>query len=180
MSNDTTPDSDIEINADTATDATEEAEPMRILRITEFPSLSGRSQLIGHISMNEQNAIFLRIWKNSGCGLFLPTWQSLAVLSKLLSVPGEFSSSALQPAWEGTSRNGAGFTTAHLLDEGLIERSLTKRGAYRTADPGPFMRRIDALLAAGVNLDPDDEPSGELTIAAQEVPKRGRPKKQAT
>jgi hypothetical protein len=180
MKNDQHPDESVDINADMDTDTTEEAVPMRILLIREFPSLSGRSSLIGHVAVNEQNAIFLRIWKNSGAGMFLPTFQGLAGLSKLLSVPGEFSSSALQPAWEGSSKNGAGFTAAHLLNLGLIERSLTKRGAYRTADPGPFLASINALIESNVDLDPDDEPSDEQAIAATEAPKRGRPKKQST
>ena len=179
MTNENTLANSAEINTDTDTDATEEAVPMRILRITEFPSLSGRSMLIGHVAVNEQNAIFLRIWKNSGAGMFLPTFQGLAGLSKLLSVPGEFSSVALQPAWEGSSNNGAGFTAAHLLSLGLIERSLTKRGAYLTADPGPFLARIHALIESNVDLDPDDEPSSEQAIAPTATTKRGRPKKQS-
>ena len=179
MKNENTPASGAEANADTDTESTEEAVPMRILLITEFPSLSGRSSLIGHLAANEQNAIFLRIWKNSGAGMFSPEWKSLAEISKLLSVPEDFSSSALAQAWDGRSKNGAGFSAAHLLDLGFIERSLTKRGAYRTADPGPVLARINELISAGTSLDPDDEPSDEQAIAPAATTKRGRPKKQS-
>ncbi len=72
-----------------------------------------------------------------------------------------------------------GFTLALLQGEGLIEKSLDARGTYKTANPAPFLARVNALIASGVDLEEDAEPSDALPMAAAEVPKRGRSKKQA-
>lgn len=170
--------SDAEINTDTDIQATES--PMRILRIAMCPSLSGRSELTYHVGCDEHNAIQFRLYGNSGGGMFSDTWFSMKDVSEHLSVPDGFTSQSLQPLWESTSKNNSGFTLALLMGEGLIERSATKPGTYTTANPAPFLQRINALIASGVDLEPDDEPSEEPPIAATEAPKRGRTKKQST
>lgn len=153
--------------------------PMRILRVGTCPSLSGRSELTYHVGCNEAGAIHFRLWGNTAAGMFSNTWFSMVEVSKLLSVPDGITSTALQPLWESTSRNNAGFTLALLQGEGLIEKSAGKPGTYTTADPASFLQRINALIASGVSLQEDDEPSDAVTIAATEVPKRGRPKKKS-
>lgn len=150
--------------------------PMRILRVGTCPSLSGRSELTYHVAVNEAGAIHFRLWGNTAAGMFSNTWFSMVEVSKLLSVPDGITSTALQPLWESTSRNNAGFTLALLQGEGLIERSLDTRGTYKTANPAPFLERINALITSGVELREDDAPvesSGVEPIVA----KRGRPKK---
>lgn len=167
-----------------ATDTAEDTEiPMRILRIATCPSLSGRSELTYHVGCNrETNAISFRLWENSSSGMFSNTWFSLKDVSELLGATDGITSSALQPIWESTSRNNPGFTLALLQGEGLVEKSLTAPGTYTTANPAPFLQRINALIASGVDLSEDDapeKPSEALPIATMEGPKRGRPKKQS-
>ena len=162
---------------DTAIEATDI--PMRILRVATCPSLSGRSILRYHVGCNEDGAIHFRLWGNTAAGMFSNTWFSMVEVSKSLSMPDGITSTALQPLWEATSRNNAGFTLALLQGEGLIEKSMDARGTYKTANPAPFLARVNALIASGVDLEEDAEPSDALPIAAAEAPKRGRSKKQA-
>ena len=162
---------------DTSTEATDI--PMRILRVATCPSLSGRSELTYHVGCTESGAIHFRLWGNTAAGMFSNSWFPMVEVSKLLSVPDGITSTALQPLWESTSRNNAGFTLALLQGEGLIEKSLDSRGTYKTANPAPFLERIQRLIASGVELGEDDEPSDALPIAAVATTKRGRHKKQA-
>lgn len=162
------------------TDDTEAADiPMRILRIATCPSLSGRSELTYHVACTEAGAIYFRLWGNTAAGMFSNTWFSMVEVSKMLSVPEGITSSALQPLWESTSRNNAGFTLALLQGEKLIERSPDNQRTYRTANPAPFLERINALIASGVELHEDDAPSDAVPMSAAATPKRGRSKKQA-
>ncbi|MBK6593287.1 MAG: hypothetical protein IPG23_11370 [Burkholderiales bacterium] len=179
--NDTTPDSNIEIDANTAAGDTEAAEQYRIVRIGTCPSLSGRSELTYHVGCDkETNAIHFRLWRNTGAGMFSSTWFSLKDVSELLCMPDGISSTVLQAMWTSTSKNNAGFTLAVLQGVGLIEKSLTKPNSYCTVDPAQFLARINTLIASDIDLSEDDEPSDELAIAAAAATKRGRPKKQAT
>jgi hypothetical protein len=158
------------------TDSTEEAEPMRILRIATCKSLSQRSDLTYHVGCNDAGAISFRLWKNSGAGMHSQSWVKMTDVSEALSTPEGFTSSAMMPLFESTSRNNAGFTLALILAEGLAERSLDQRGTYCTANPAPFIARVQRLIANGVNLDPDDAPEESPSDIAPVVPKRGRPK----
>ena len=174
----------LETNTDTATDTAEGTEiHMRILRIATCPSLSGRSELTYHVGCNREiNAISFRLWANSSSGMFSDTWFSLKDVSELLGATEGVSSAVLKPLWESTSRNNPGFCLGILQGEGLVEKSLVTPGTYTTANPAPFLQRINALIASGVDLSEDDapeEPSDALPIATTEGPKRGRPKKQS-
>jgi hypothetical protein len=169
-----------ETNTATAAETIEEAEPMRILKIATCPSLSGRSELTYHVGCNDAGAIHFRLWVNTAAGMFSDTWFSMKDVSELLSMPDGLTSTALKPLWQSTSRNNPGFTLAVLKGEGLIDKSPIKPGTYTTANPALFLQRISALIASGVNLDPDDEPSDAVTNAAAAAPKRGKSKKQST
>lgn len=152
-------------------------EPMRILRIATCPSLSGRSELTYHVGCNESGAIHFRLWGNTAAGMFSNTWFSMADVSKLLSAQDGITSTALQPLWELTSRNNPGFTLALLQGEGLIEKSVLNPRTYRTVDPAPFLQRINALVASGVDLKEEGIPDEVLSVPAPIASKRGRPKK---
>jgi hypothetical protein len=165
-----------EVNTDMDTGTIEDAEPMRILRSSTVSSLSGRSELTYHVGCDDHNAIHFRLWGNTGAGMFSNTWFSMKDVSEHLSVPDGFTSGALQPLWDSTSKNNAGFTLAILMGEGLIERSVSKPGTYTTANPAPFLARVNTLIAAGVDLDPADELDSSQPDIAPVVPKRGRPK----
>lgn len=162
------------------TDSTEVTDiPMRILRVATCPSLSGRSILRYHVGCNDTGAIHFRLWGNTAAGMFSNMWVSMVDLSGVLSSLDTFTSSALAGTFEQLSRNNPGFCMAVLQNELLIEKSATKPGTYTTANPAPFLERINALIASGVELSEDDEPSDALPIAAVATTKRAKSKKQS-
>jgi hypothetical protein len=180
MTNENTLATSPEINADMDTDTTEEAVPMRILRITEFESLSKRSQLIAQIGCHrETNAIGLRLWANTAAGMFSKDWVSMADVSSALSGATKITSASLQGLYAGTSRNNAGFMLALLKAESIV--ATTADRGYECLDPTPFLERTQRLIKSGVDLSEDDDPqaSDERTIAATATTKRGRSKKQS-
>ena len=172
MTNDTT---EI-IVTDNATEA-DSPEPMRILKIATCPSLSERSELTYHVGCNESGAIYFRLWANTGAGMFNNIWFPMAEVSELLVVTDGITSTTLQPLWESTSRNNAGFTLAILKSEGLIVKSLATPRTYCTVDPAPFLKHINALIASGVDLPESGMPEGEPLVIEPIAAKRGRPKK---
>ena len=177
MINDTT---EMAVTADVDTADTADAdtpEPMHILRIATCPSLSGRSELTYHVGCNESGAIHFRLWANTGAGMFNNIWFSMVEVSELLSVIDGITSTTLQPLWEFTSRNNAGFTLAILKGEGLIVKSLATPRTYCTVNPAPFLEHINTLIASGVDL-PEGGIAEAEPSATEPIPtKRGRPKK---
>ncbi len=175
MTNDSTIHTDITDPID-STEA-DPPEPMRILRIATCPSLSGRSELTYHVGCNESGAIHFRLWCNTGAGMFNNIWFSMVDVSELLSTPDGITSTALQPLWESTSRNNAGFTLAILQGEGLVAKSLTTQRTYCKVNPAPFLERINALITSGVDLPEDAIPQELPSPVTPIATKRGRPKK---
>ena len=157
------------------TDTTEVADPMRILQVATCPSLSGRSDLTYHIGCDEDSAIHFRIWANTAAGMFSNMWVAMADLNELLAGADKVTSGTLQPFFASTSKNNAGFMLAVLKGEGLIDRSQVHERAYQCTDSKPFLDRINALIAAGVDL-PEDSPAVQTPSVAT-VAKRVKPKK---
>ena len=166
-----------EHNTDPNAETTAENATLRIVRVASCPSLSGRSQLTYHIGCDRANAIYFRLWANSGKGMFSKMWVSMADISKQLATvtpTDAITSSALLPLCAGTSVNGAGFYLGIILAEGLLTRTKDNQRNYQCADPKPFMARINALVASDVSLQDDDAPMD----TKPDVPvKRGKAKK---
>ena len=158
-------------------ETTEAPDPMRILQVATCPSLSGRSELTYHIGCDEDSEIQFRIWANTAAGMFSDMWVSLADLNEMLIGADKVTSGTLQPLFASTSKNNAGFMLAVLKGEGLIDRSQLHERAYQCMDTKPFLDRINALIAAGVDL-PEDAPAVQTPSASVPIaPKRVKQKK---
>ena len=170
------------------TDTPESTEiPMRVLKRAATSSLSNRSTLGYAIGCDDNSEIFLSLRFNSAAGMFSKTWIPFADIAKLLSQTERITSSTLLPLYANSSRNNAGFMLAVLLGEGLVcafERH------YQRQDFKPFLKHINSLIAASVDLgDADGEPETTeadapvetSVVEVAEVPagKRGRPSKKA-
>ena len=162
-----------------AAQTTEAPDPMRILQVATCPSLSGRSELTYHIGCDEDSEIQFRIWANTAAGMFSNMWVAMAELNELLAGADKVTSGTLQPLFASTSKNNAGFMLAVLKGEGLIDRSQLHERAYQCMDSTPFLDRINALIAAGVDL-PEDAQAGQtpsVAVAIAVAPKRVKSKK---
>lgn len=120
---------------------------MRILKIEQCKSLSGGSLLTYHIGSNDEGDIYVRLYENSGGGLFSKQWIPLVAIEGLLE--GNIASRTLRPLYEGKSINSPGFVLAVLLHEALVQAGVK---GYLKNDSRPFWEAIGQLLASGVDL----------------------------
>lgn len=136
-----------------------EVPEINIAKIVTCESLSGLSTLEYHVGYEAGSTdhIHFRIWKNSGGGKFNTAWISLqSVEAALADIPADrtFNASALAPIALGMSVNTFSFIAAALLAEGLIARSETAARCYRRNSAEDWWREMQALIAAGVSLEP--------------------------
>ena len=121
---------------------------MRILKLGTCPSLSGASNLAYHVGYDTE--IHLRIWGNSGGGLFGREWVSLASLQASLVAPVTAGTLKRAGVCKGKSANTPGFLLAVLKAEGLVEPLET--GGHTKADPSGFLTEIGKLIDAGTEI----------------------------
>jgi hypothetical protein len=152
------------------------AVPMRILKIGESSSLSGRSQLTYHIGCNAEGDIHVKVVANSGRGQFNADAIPLATIEKLLTAhPADkpMTSRVMQPVFRSKSANSPAFLFACLLAEGLVKAGAEKDSGYLLGEFDSLKQGMAALIAAGT----------DLTVAADtpsEAPKTKRPAKATT
>ncbi len=131
------------------------AVPMRILKIGESSSLSGRSQLTYHIGCNAEGDIHVKVVANSGRGQFNADAIPLATIEKLLTAhPADkpMTSRVMQPVFRSKSSNSPAFLFACLLAEGLVKAGAEKDSVYHMGNLAPFKDEATALIAAGTDL----------------------------
>jgi len=129
-------------------------EVMRILRIGECQSLSGRSTLTYSIGCRKDKEVFLCLVGNTGKGIFNKDWIPLVLLDPLLaSEEKPITSGLLRELFQGKSSNSAGFILAVLINEGLLKVSKDSLRCYERIDPTEFKKNIQAAMEKEVSLD---------------------------
>ena len=151
-------------------------DPMRVLMVATTTSLSKRSTLGYAIGCDDSNAIFLSLRSNSAAGMFSKNWVAFLDIAEALVHADKITSSTLLPLYEYTSRNNAGFMLAALLGEGLV--SPFERH-YIRQDFKPFLKHINSLIAAGVDLGDADlaleTSDAAVEMAEVDVPEAAEP-----
>jgi hypothetical protein len=136
---------------------------MKVIKIGECPSLSGRSSLTYHIGCRSDllekygaefnEAISFRIHANSGSGLFSGQWVPVSALKIVFNKERSkdaVTSSSLNSVFAGTSVNTAGFILAVLKAEGLVVHMEDKRRYYQCASTDQFFAAMK-ILADTIN-----------------------------
>ena len=120
---------------------------IRVLKHSVCQSISGRSNLVYEIGIDEKKDLHLRIVKNSGRGMFNKDWISLQTIQAVLDKPkgGPITSNVLLPLRRGVSVNTTGFLWAALVHVGMVAPSNTKRG-YDRVEPARFNQEVQALI----------------------------------
>ncbi len=93
---------------------------VQVIREGQCPSVSGRSTLtyhLGHIGGREH---FIRIYDNSGRGMFARDWIDSGQIEGVIAGEGPITSSAFRELYAGRSINTGGFLMAVLLDLGVL------------------------------------------------------------
>ena len=164
---------DVTLVADIQTETSSEPvlPALRILKIANCGSLSGRSTLTYHIGVIETNSeIQLRLFHNTAKGYFCKDWVSMALIDLLLSEANIFSSGDVQRLFfQGKSVNSGGFVLAALRHEGLIRTSEGSLRSYERLDPSAWHEEIAALIEAGVSLSEHQVP--EVPVVAKSTKK---------
>jgi hypothetical protein len=141
----------------TAATPPSEPSPFRILKIGNCPSLSGQSTLTYHVGHVEGSTEFLlRLFGNTGGGQFNRDWVPLAALrNSLAEWPEErpITTALLRPLFRARSVNTPAFLLAVLIGEGLVSGG--EGNARTTGDPEPFLKAMQALIDAKVDLSPE-------------------------
>ena len=160
---------DVTLVADIQTETSSEPvlPALRILKIANCGSLSGRSTLTYHIGVIETNSeIQLRLFHNTAKGYFCKDWVSMALIYLLLSEANIFSSGDVQRLFfQGKSVNSGGFVLAALRHEGLIRTSEGSLRSYERLDPTAWQEEIAALIEAGVSLSELQVPEVPVVVA---------------
>jgi hypothetical protein len=137
-------------------------EGIEIERIGACNTLSGASALTYHVGNAGDGGLLIRLYGNSGRGLFCKEWVSLRDIDTLLSEYREpFSSKALYPVFKGKSANSAGFLMAVLLKEGLV---IEPKGSGNGFARGNSVANLVTITATDggdqIQRDPDKGSAG--------------------
>lgn len=117
---------------------------MRIVKIGQCPSLTGKSNLTYHLGCDAKSELYIRIWGNDGGGLFGTEWVAWSRIEPVLETEEPIVSKTLRPLFKGRSANTPGFVLAVLRAEGVIERIEGHLSGHGKADPTAFLRHADS------------------------------------
>lgn len=144
------------------TESDVETPAIRILKIANCPSLSGKSTLTYHIGCVGNNDVRIRVFGNTGGGFFSNEWIAVTAIEQALEkVPSGIAITAhvLFPLFLGNSQNSHAFLFAALKCVGLVRPMADKKGSYERADVSGFMAEVKALIASNVDLKVEEKSS---------------------
>ena len=125
------------------------------LKTGNCSSRSGKSKLTYLIGADSDSEIHFQIHGNTGNGFFNNDWIPLKTILELLGKSGgAFTSFTLHPLLKGKSNNTPAFLIASLLEEGIINRSLTEKRCYELSDVSVFMTKIKPLTESKTESKP--------------------------
>ena len=126
---------------------------MRVLKIGNCPTQSGRGKLTYNIGCNPASEIHFRVASNSGGGYFSPEWISLAsILDALAQDNKPLTSFALYSLFSGKSVNTPAFLFAALKEEKLVQIDEESPRCYVAVATDGFMAEMARLIESGADL----------------------------
>jgi hypothetical protein len=156
-------------------------ESIQILKEATCPTSSGKSTLGYQVGADESGEIFFKLVSNTGGGFFTSQFFSYSsVVETLESLPDgqPFSSFAMRSLIKnGASSNNAGFATALLVSEGILELAPGKTRLFQASEPSGFLDSVEQLRKkAGVT--PAKKTAAKSKAKTQASPKtKAAPKK---
>ena len=131
----------------------EDNSDMRVLKTAPTKSITGKSTLTYQIGCTPDDAVHIRISKNSSAGQFSPEWICIDDIQKALAKGHKGSpltSFLLEPLFKGKSVNTPAFVMAALTQEKLLCVLKGKKRGHEFLDPEGFTARMDKLVASKV------------------------------
>lgn len=129
--------------------ATTTEAPVRVLKNSTCPNLSGKSTLSYRVGVNEAGGIMLQLVGNSNPGCFNNEWVKYADVQELLTKEDQgkaITSFTLVPLYRGKSTNSPSFLFAVLKQEGLVKLSESKKRCYDRCSDAAFLASIGKLI----------------------------------
>ena len=150
---------------------------IRIVKVAECSSLSGKSKLGYVIGTDGGKSILLKVTSNSGGGYFSSEWVGLDdIQATIAKSPSDkpLTSYCLSPLFKGRSNNSWGFLWAVLLAEGLVALLPEKDAGYAKCDVAGFIKDVSALIESGVSLgqETDVGEKSDVTVKSNAKPKK--------
>ena len=148
---------------------------IRVLKIADCPSVSGRSTLTYHVGCEagtDASGIVFRVFRNTGSGHFCNEWVKLSEIQQAFAkVPNEIAITAhlLSPLFRGRSNNSQAFLFSILKHEGLVSTVKDRKGRFERADAGDFIAGVMTLMAADVDLEVDVTPAPVRSVKPQKL-----------
>ena len=124
---------------------------MKVLKSATTKSITGKSTLTYQIGATPDNAVHIRITKNSSAGQFSPEWICIDGILKALAKGHKGSpltSFLLEPLFKGKSVNTPAFIMAALTQERILCVLKGKKRGHEFLDPEGFTARMDKLVAS--------------------------------
>ena len=124
---------------------------MHILKTSSCKTITGKSTLTYQIGATPDNAVHIRITKNTGAGFFNDEWIKVEDIKKALADGPEgqpLTSFLLAPLFTGRSVNSPAFVLAALMNERLLRVLKGKKRGHEFLDLEGFNTRMDKLVAS--------------------------------
>lgn len=155
---------------------------IRILKLGNCPTLSGKGNLEYQVGHEVDGDILFRITANSGGGYFSGGWVPFKVIHDALEkAPKPLTSFALSSLYRGKSVNTPSFLFAALKQEGLVATDPEYIRGYAAVSPDDFMSEMTKLIDAGTDLKVPVKVTGKGVVKSSgpvlPQPSKGRPKK---
>ena len=131
------------------TNMTTPTERIRTIKTATCSNLSGTAELTYSV-IHTQGQTYIQVLANSGNGIFSKDPVSLDQIKALLAmrpVGTPIGTPALRSLFAGKSVNTAGYLTAILRNEGLLQPSAENQNCLETADSTAFDTTLQQLLA---------------------------------
>jgi len=112
------------------------------------PTLSGRSSLTYHITLDAEAKVFIRIFSNSGGGYFSNEYVAFDRVLAIVEAHSEqlpLTSMDLVPLFSGKSVNTPGYLLAVLVNEKVVLPSVSKQRQWIFGDVKAFIAKVTAL-----------------------------------
>jgi hypothetical protein len=153
---------------------------VRIIKIENCKSLSGKSTLTYHVGLAEKCGVMFRVWSNTGGGYHSRSWLPISMLQN--SIPADRSISAQQAlgdVFSGTGSNNISFYFAVVLAEGLVTPAEGIENRYMRVDPSEFMQHIQQLIDEGTSLQAPENPKKAAAAKPEATHKKSSKRKGA-
>jgi hypothetical protein len=161
-------------NSSTTDTPTNSTTRIRIVKVGNCITLSGKGKLQYHLGTRD-NEILFRVYENSGSGFFSSEWISMSriqeVSNRILPLDSPVTSYLLlNPVYIGRSQNSPAFLMAVLKQEGLVVLVENDERVYYRTDGAEFYAKVKELIESDVDIKILEKPKSSSIKTSDSKP----------